>query len=87
MRPKSPLLTAQGCAAGANDPECRMEKKATDEYLREVPLLIDGTTDEERKTPAAGTAWREAWDDGAEFDLSALPETDEDILVTIFILF
>ena len=69
---------AERCAAGANDPECRMEKKATDEYLREVSLLIDGTTDEERKTPAAGTAWRETWEDGAEYNLSALPETDEE---------
>ncbi len=69
---------AERCAAGANDPECRMEKKATDEYLREVRTLVDGTANTERAAPAAGTAWRETWEDGAVFDLTALPETDDE---------
>ena len=67
---------AEQCAAGANDPDCRADKKQPDEYLHEVRRLIDGMTGEERSPEAA--SWRDDWNDGAEYDLSALPQTDGD---------
>ena len=69
---------ADRCAAGANDPICRMEKKQQDEYLHEVPLIIDGATGVESKASPADGSWREAWEDNTAYDLSALPETDGD---------
>lgn len=69
---------ADRCAAGANDPFCRMGKKQQDEYLHEVPLIIDGTTGKESAASPADESWRENWEDRTTYDLSALPETDGD---------
>ena len=69
---------ADQCAAGANDPLCRMEKKQQDEYLHEVPVIVDGTTGGETAASPADESWREAWEDNTAYDLSALPETDGD---------
>lgn len=73
---------ADRCAAGANDPDCRMEKKRADEYLYEVQLIIDGTTNRERAAPAAGIDWRKAWEDSRSYDLTALPKTDGEGFLT-----
>ena len=69
---------ADQCAGGANDPNCRRKKKQADEYLYEVRQLTDGTTKEAREPSPADDSWRTAWEDHGEFDLSVLPETDEE---------
>ena len=69
---------ADQCAAGANDPLCRMEKKQQDEYLHRVQEIVDGATGEASAATPADESWREAWEDNTAYDLSALPETDGD---------
>ncbi len=66
------------CAVAAGDPTCRRKKKQEDEYVHRVERLTDGKTGETRAVSPANTAWREAWEDGAKYDLSALPETDSE---------
>lgn len=69
---------ADKCAQGANDPDCQKEKKPTDEYLYEVGKLIDGATNEERDATPADTSWKAVWEDKQKYDLSELPETDDE---------
>lgn len=69
---------ADRCAGAAADPTCRRKKKQQDEYIHEVKKLTDGSTNEEREATPADTSWKTAWEDKAHFDLSALPETDEE---------
>ena len=67
---------ADKCAQGANDPACRIKNRQPDEYLYEVGKLLDGVTGGERTPLPADSSWRDAWEDGAQYDLSGLPETD-----------
>ena len=67
---------ADRCAAAASDPACRRKKKQPDEYVHEVRTVTDGASGAERAALPAEASWKDAWEDGAQYDLSGFPETD-----------
>ncbi len=67
---------SDACAGAAGNPACRRKKKQEDEFIHRVDRLTDGKTGEARDASPADTSWQDVWEDHAQYDFSALPETD-----------